>query len=242
MNLHRLFICVTVGFMKRLLLPALICGAASLLPLSPLYAEPGDPLPASQRPPAPALLEPKLPCQKMASTPIIFASKHSDDALHMRVQCVMDKGQDGLWRAQSCSYHSHWNGFYMPRPPKVRHYRDVVTNYMDNACFTDGQLTPYLSDEQNEQPDSISDEDAWTSRTITPWREDQFAHGISPAQDEKLGAIYLNNTRVMLKLSFTHRPPVTAEENDTDKAAHSPHRFEPAPSIINLDAVSAVTK
>ncbi len=221
-------------------LPALLL-ALPMLAMMPAAAraEPGDPLPASERPPAPELLVPTLPCQKLAAAPLTYASTGSDDSLHVRVKCSMEKGQDGLWRAQSCTYDSRWNGLYMPRPHRARPYREAVEQYMTHACFTDGQLTPYFSDEQTDQPDAVSREDAWSARLITPWRETQLAHGISPAQDGTVGSVFLHNRTAHVTLSFTHQPPVTAEETDLDRAAHSSRRFQPAPSLINLDAVSA---
>lgn len=225
--------------MKRHSLSLALFIVPVLASLPAAHAEPGGPLPASKRPAAPALLVPALPCQKLANTPLSYASTGSDDSLHVRVHCTMAKGTDGLWRAKSCTYDPKWNGLYMPRHHKARPYREAVENYMNNACFTDGQLTPYFSDEQTDQPDAVSAEDAWSSRLITPWRETQLAHGISPAQDETVGTIFLHNSHVKVTLSFTHVPPVTAEENNMDKAAHSPRRFQPAVSLINLDGVTA---
>ena len=225
--------------MTRHHLPVFLLTASMLTVMSTAQAEPGDPLPASRRPPAPELLVPTLPCQKLASTPLTYASTKSDDSLHVRVKCDMEKGQDGLWRAKACMYDGKWNGLYMPRHHKTRPYRDAVEQYMSHACFADGQLTPYFSDEQTDQPDAISREDAWSARLITPWRDTQLAHGISPAQDETIGNVFLHNRAVKVTLSFTHVPPVTAEENNLDKAAHSPRRFRPAASLINLDSVSA---
>lgn len=225
--------------MKRHCLLLTLLVAPVLVPLPAAHAEPGDPLPASRRPAAPTLLVPTLPCQKLASTPLSYASTGSDDSLHIRVHCTMEKGSDSLWRAKSCKYDPKWNGLYMPHRHKTRPYRETVENYMNHACFTDGQLTPFFSDEQTDQPDAISTEDAWSARLITPWRDTQPAHGISPAQDESLGSIFLHNSSVRVTLSFTHVPPITAEENDMDKAAHSPRRFQPAISLINLDGVTA---
>ncbi|MCX5616162.1 hypothetical protein NQF87_04125 [Bombella sp. TMW 2.2559] len=220
-------------------LSAFLLAASMLTVASAARAEPGDPLPAARRPRAPELLVPTLPCQKLASTPLTFASKKSDDSLHVRVKCSMEKGQDQLWRAKACTYDGRWNGLYMPRLHKSHPYRDAVENYMSHACFTDGQLTPYISDEQTDQPDAVSSEDAWSSRLITPWRDTQLAHGISPAQDDTIGNVFLHGRTVRVTLSFTHVPPVTAEENDQDRAAHSPARFQPATSLINLDSVSS---
>ncbi|MBA5725547.1 hypothetical protein [Bombella favorum] len=225
--------------MTRHPLPVFLLAASMLAAVSTARAEPGDPLPTSARPAAPALLIPTLPCQKLASTPLTYASTGSDDSLHVHVQCAMEKGPDDLWRAKSCTYASKWNGFYMPRHHKAHPYREAVAAYMNHACFADSQLTPYFSDEQTDQPDAVSSEDAWSSRLIAPWRGTQPARGISRAQDETVGTVFLHNKAVTLKLSFTHVPPVTAAENNLDKAAHSPNRFQPAISLINLDDVSA---
>ncbi len=219
-------------------MPVLLLAASMMAVVSTARAEPGDPLPVDRRPAAPALLIPTLPCQTLASTPLTYASTGSDDSLHVRVQCSMEKGQDDLWRAKTCRYDSRWNGFYMPRHHGARPYREAVAAYMGHACFSDSQLTPYFSDEQTDQPDAVSSEDAWSSRLIVPWRGTQPAHGISRAQDETVGNVFLHNRAVTVKLSFTHVPPVTAEENNMDKAAHSPRRFQPATSLINLDDVA----